>query len=301
MLLNILYGFLILVGALILLIVFLYFYTKHKLNFDPVNRDINKIVIYGDVRSSIKKHHMISKLIYAEKPDMVLFTGDIASNSHNFLHYLYYAIIENKIWKNCEYYPVRGNHEAEIHHYKAFLNVPNGNTYYSFDRMGMHFIVLDCWNVYVPLEEVQLEWLKQDLEANKDKPISLALHVPFFTSGKYAPYTEDNIMSLIDKYNILFVFSAHVHSYERSLYKGTYFIVTAGGGAPLYPATRYNPYKVKRVTNHHYCVMNRVNDEYHIKVIDINKEQIDEFYSSKEFVAANKEDKIINLDDPNKE
>lgn len=272
--------------ALILAITF--FIVRHRLEFNPENKSMDKIVIYGDVRSSYKKHNRIINLIKKEKPDMILFTGDIASNSHNFLHYLIYSIVENKVWKNCEYYPVRGNHEAELNHYKLFLDLPNKKTYYSFDRMDMHFIVLDCWNVFEPLEEKQLKWLKEDLENNKNKPISIAMHVPLFTSGKYEPYDAPYLLELFDKYNVLFVFCAHVHSYERSLYKGTYYIVTAGGGAPLYSETRENKHKVCRVNNHHYCVMTKENNEYKIKVIDINNNQIDEFSSSKKEVGKNK-------------
>ncbi len=273
---------------IILLLACIFFVVHHRLNFQPENKNIDKIVIYGDVRSSYKKHNSIINLIKKENPDMILFTGDIASNSHNFLHFLMYSIVENKVWKNCEYYPVRGNHEAEINHYRLFLDLPNKNTYYSFDRMDMHFIVLDCWNVFEPLEEKQLQWLKDDLEANKAKPISVALHVPLFTSGKYEPYDAPYLLELFDKYNVLFVFSAHVHSYERSLYKGTNYIVTAGGGAPLYPETRENKYKVCRVNNHHYCVMTKNNNEYKIKVIDIDGKQIDEFTSSLEKVMQEK-------------
>lgn len=270
--------------VLIAAILIVYFLVRHRLKFDPNDKDINKIIIYGDVRSSYKMHNHIANMIKKEKADMVLFTGDIASNSHNFLHYLIFSIIENKIWKNCEYYPVRGNHEAEIHHYKIFLNLPGGKTYYSFDRMGMHFIVLDVIDESIHSELIS--WLKDDLEKNKEKNISIGLHYPLFTSGKYHPYNAPYLLELFEKYNVLFVFSAHVHSYERSLYKGTNYIVTAGGGAPLYPETIENKYKICRVNDHHYCIMTRNNNEYTIKVIDKNGNQIDEVSSSKNKVKT---------------
>ena len=154
--------------------------------------------------------------------------------------------------------------------------------------MGMHFIVLDCWNVYKPLEKTQLEWLKKDLEANKGRPISVAMHVPLFTSGKYEPYNEPDLLELFDKYNVMFVFSAHVHSYERSLYKGTNYIVTAGGGAPLYPVTRDNPYMQVRKNVHHYTVLTKDNNTYTLKAVDINGNVIDTVSSSLEDVIKNK-------------
>ena len=286
MILDILYIFLYIVCALIALILIVYFLVRHRLKFDKTNKPIDKIVIYGDVRSSYKNHNRIINLIKKEKPDMILFTGDIASNSHNFLHFLIYSIIENKVWRSCEYYPIRGNHESEIYHYQTFLDLPNNKTYYSFDRMDMHFIVLDV--IDESLHNEVISWLKKDLEENKDKNISVGMHYPLFTSGKYYPYHAPYLLELFDEYNVIFVFSAHVHSYERSLYKGTNYIVTAGGGAPLYPETITNEYKVCRVNKHHYCVMTKHNDEYTIKVIDIDGKQIDEFSSSKTKVIAGK-------------
>ena len=279
----------ILAVIFIILSIFLYFYTRHHLNFNPENKDIEKAVIYGDVRSGYLTHIKIANMVAEEKPDMVIFTGDIASNSRNYIHYLQHTIFERKLWNMAEYYPVRGNHESTYWLYDAFFDLPNDKSYYSFDRMGMHFIVLDCWNVYKPLEEKQMQWLKEDLEKNKNKPISVAMHVPLFTSGKYEPYNEPDLLALFDKYNVLFVFSAHVHSYERSLYKGTNYIVTAGGGAPLYPVTRDNPYKVVRENVHHYTVLTRDNDTYTLKAIDINGNIIDTVSTSLQEVIKAKE------------
>ena len=186
MILNIIFVIFFIICVFFTLVLFIYFLVRHRLKFDPADKNINKIVIYGDVRSSYKMHNHIANMIKKENPDMILFTGDIASNSHNFLHYLIFSIIENKLWKKCEYFPVRGNHEAEIHHYQIFLDLPKNKTYYSFDRMGMHFIVLDV--IDESLHTELITWLKDDLEKNKNKNISVGLHYPLFTSGKYYPY-----------------------------------------------------------------------------------------------------------------
>ena len=80
----------------------------------------------------------------------------------------------------------------------------------------------------------------------------------------------------------------HVHSYERSLYKGTNYIVTAGGGAPLYPETRENPYKIFRKNTHHYTVLTREDDVYTLKAVDINGKVIDTVTTSLKSVLSNK-------------
>ena len=284
----------------ILVATILYFICRHSLDFNPENKDFDKIIIYGDIRSSYVTHNKIAGLIDKEEPQMVLFTGDVASNSHNFLHFLYQTVIEHKVWKDAEYYPTRGNHEDDIFYYDMFFDLPNDKTYYSFDRSGMHFIVLDVIDIFSPVDEIQLQWLKDDLEKNKHKPISVSLHLPLFTSGKYEPYEAPYLIELFEKYNVLFVFCAHVHSYERSLYKGTQYVVTAGGGAPLYPVTRHNPHKVVREQKHHYCILTRNGNEYTLTVKDIDGNIIDTVTTSTEEkakgISANNTD--INIETP---
>lgn len=264
----------ILAGTLLALVC-IFFATKHRLNFSPNNKDFDKIVIYGDTRSQHGVHMKIANLIQAEKPDMILFTGDIAGNSRNPLHFLIYAVIENKLWKKAEYYHTRGNHEDKLYNYTLFFDLPNGKTYYSFNRSGMHFIVLDVIDGGKPVDSEQLAWLKNDLEANKDKPIAVSLHLPLFTSGKYEPYNAPYLLELFKQYKVLFVFSAHVHCYERSLADGVNYIVTAGGGAPLYPETRTNPNKIIRVQKHNYCVLTRSGNQYTLTAKDIDGNIID--------------------------
>ena len=93
------------ISALVILFIiasiFLVFYTRHHLEFNAANKDMDKIVIYGDVRSGYLTHKKIADMIYNEKPDMVLFTGDIASNSRNYIHYLQFALFEKKLWDNA--------------------------------------------------------------------------------------------------------------------------------------------------------------------------------------------------------
>jgi 3',5'-cyclic AMP phosphodiesterase CpdA len=69
------------------------------------------------------------------------------------------------------------------------------NRYYSFDRAGWHFIVLDSIhprNQVSPqpyigkLDEEQFDWLKQDIEAvSTTVPICIASHIPFLAACEY--------------------------------------------------------------------------------------------------------------------
>ena len=57
------YIIIILLIIFILLSIFLYFFTRHHLDFQPENKDIEKIVIYGDVRSGYLTHIKIADMV----------------------------------------------------------------------------------------------------------------------------------------------------------------------------------------------------------------------------------------------
>ena len=76
---------------------------------------------------------------------------------------------------------------------------------------------------------------------------------------------------------------------ERSIYKKTNYIVTAGGGAPLYPVTRDNPYRQIRKNVHHYTMLTKDNDTYMLKAVDIDGNIIDTVSTSLESIVKNKE------------
>lgn len=253
----------------------LYLSVRHNLDFVPENKPADKIVIYGDTRSQHMIHNKIVNMIKKENPDMVLFTGDMVSNGNNIIHWLIYSTIESGLWSKTEYFPTRGNHEKSLMLYKAFLDLPNSNTYYSFDRDDIHFIVLDLIDAYSPIEPTQLEWLKKDLNDNIGKPKIVSMHLPMYTSGKYAPYGAPELHELFKNNGVLFVFSAHNHSYERSLVDGVNYIVTAGGGAPLYPETHNNPNKIIRIKDYNYTVLVKDNDTFNLIAKGFDGQEID--------------------------
>ncbi len=124
-----------------------------------------------------------------------------------------------------------------------------GRLYGSFDYAGAHFIALDT---EVPCEEdriggAQLEWLRQDLEANRGaRAIFVFSHTEFFSSpfidekpGKGHPALQNagELHELFRRYPVRAVFSGHEHLFWREpagKHDGIEYFVAGGGGAPLY-------------------------------------------------------------------
>ena len=63
-----------------------------------------------------------------------------------------------------------------------------GKAYESFDKNSIHHILIDASDTDNGLGEVQLAWLKSDLEANKGKTVLIFMHLP-----PYHPYSSRTI------------------------------------------------------------------------------------------------------------
>ena len=134
-------------------------------------------------------------------------------------------------------YLVAGNHDAWDEESHATFIERYGPTYYSFDYMGDHFVVL-CSEE--PGEEAtiagaQLQWLAEDLEKSKSSIHTFAfLHRPLW--GKHRGMAEsgwdENVHPLLAKYGVDIVFAGHDHQFVNyGVRDGVQYYVTGGGGA----------------------------------------------------------------------
>lgn len=244
-----------------------------------------KIIVFGDTRSNYTTHNDIVNLIDKEEPDMVIHTGDMINIDTQIQTWFLFMIVENKLWDNAEFFATRGNHEENKDIFNFLFRTPDDKTYYSFDRMGIHFIVLDVpWHMEAMNDEKnQLAWLKNDLATNKGKPKIVSMHAPMETTGKYTKFYLEGLHELFLENDVIATVSAHVHSYERSDRDGIQYIVTAGGGAPLYAPTFESEYSVIRKPFYHYVRLQKDdndNESYKFEAIDINGDIFDNFTAS---------------------
>ncbi|TAN45999.1 MAG: hypothetical protein EPN22_00595 [Nitrospirae bacterium] len=147
------------------------------------------------------------------------------------------------------FFNIIGNHEiGGTAEREKFVKERFGNFYGSFDFGNSHFVML---NTEEPGREgtisgEQLSWLEKDLEANKTAAnIFIFLHRPLFSavdpllmSGKSFKdkANRDNLHSLFKKYKVKTVFAGHEHLFNDTSKEGVRYLITGGGGAPLYEA-----------------------------------------------------------------
>jgi len=133
--------------------------------------------------------------------------------------------------------------------------------YYSFDYQGWHFIVLNNLDAagfayYSAFDQEQLEWLKRDLaKLGSNTPVVMMMHVPIVSVQnqldlpKQGPSlgpdvkNKDQLLQIIEPYNIQLVLQGHLHYFEDIQVKGkTRFITgSAIAGRPSWKGQRNGP------------------------------------------------------------
>ncbi len=152
------------------------------------------------------------------QPDFIVFTGDLSHVTDDDTERRkrlseFREIVSQLKLKNIRFMP--GEHDAGLDEGKAYKEF-FGETYYTFDHKGVHFIVLD--NVSDPtsnIGEAQLTWLGIDLKKQKkDSRIVVFTHRPLYDLyPDWDWYTRDGAkaIDLLMPYSNVIVFHGHVH------------------------------------------------------------------------------------------
>ena len=153
-----------------------------------------------------------------QQPDFIVFTGDLTHTTDDpqerrkRMKEFRDIVSELKV-KTVHFMP--GEHDASLDNGAAFKEF-FGQTHYTFDHKGVHFIALD--NVSDPGAKIggeQLEWLKNDLaQRDKDAPIVVFTHRPLFDlAPKWDWATRDGAeaVALLMPHTNVTVFYGHIH------------------------------------------------------------------------------------------
>lgn len=153
-----------------------------------------------------------------QQPDLIIFTGDLSHDSedkdqHAARMQQFKQIASQLRTKTLHFVP--GEHDAGLDAGVLFRE-HFGDTNYSFDHKGVHFIALD--NVSRARPEVgaeQLAWLKKDLARfHRDSPIVVFTHRPLFDlKPEWEWFTSDgdDVLNVLAPYNNVTVLYGHIH------------------------------------------------------------------------------------------
>lgn len=218
-------------------------FTTCPTPFEPLD-----FVAYGDSRDGDSEHADLVGRIHTLMPDLVINTGDLAPEGEREEYLEEFFPVVRAMVREIPFVAATGNHDLETSFAAGFGSVmplpPNqdgGKTpYYSVTCGNATFIALDANN---PFNASQLAFLTAALGAARIDPsiqhvFAFMHHAPYSSADNhgdtlsvrqaFGPLLEDPA----NKVSI--VFSGHDHAYERIDAKGVTYVVTGGGGAPLY-------------------------------------------------------------------
>ncbi|NCU04681.1 MAG: metallophosphoesterase family protein [Chitinophagaceae bacterium] len=182
------------------------------------------------------------------------FGKDVEYQSH------FFNIYKDNLLKKSPLFPSPGNHDyqdepyaaevaqrsGEVAYYQNFSMPTKGESgglashtsaFYSFDIGNVHFISLDSHGSQengkrlFDTTSTEVQWVKRDLEANKNKGWVVAYwHHPPYSMGSHNSDTEtqmvkirENFVPILERYGVDLILCGHSHSYERSkLMQGHY-------------------------------------------------------------------------------
>ncbi len=237
-------------------------------------------VAYGDTRTNPEAHLTVVEEIKKINPSFILNVGDLVSNGNKDSTWAYYFKVicdQTEIAASIPIYSALGNHEKESGLYYNYFDLPHNNSenteaYYSFDYGSAHIICLDT---EIPFEKdsKQFLWVNSDLENHKDAKWKFVfLHRPFYSSAGHGENSElrNTYVPLFSKYHVAIVFAGHDHCYERTVpILGVTYVVTGGGGAPLYFVGK-NKWTAYSETAYHFCSINVESSKLTVKMIRNN-------------------------------
>ncbi len=203
--------------------------------------------VIGDSGTGSTAQIAVADQMVTLDPQFVLHTGDVvypdgqADGYDPFFFQPY-----RDLARRAAIFPTLGNHDYATKSGQPYLdafflphnNPANTERYYSFDWGNAHFTALD-FNTGPDAD--QLAWLKNDL-ASTDKPWKFVFyHQAIYSSGPhgYEGWVKAKralLAPIFERNHVDVVFNGHDHDYERTQpIHGVLYIVSGGGGGPLYP------------------------------------------------------------------
>lgn len=267
-------------------------------------KPIYRFVAYGDTRGSAADDHdmhiqeEIVAGALAAKPALILQTGDLVFDSSVAQLWDQFDNFMKPVWdSHVPYYPVRGNHDdvgtsmylafMKKHIVRTWQGNPRTRNLLNFvvDKAPLRFIAIDTESSTAP-SSAQYKWIETELAGAAKKglePVPM-FHVAIHSIGSHGSNAkrQTELQPLFEKYHVPLVFQGHDHIYYRTRRHGTVYVVTGGGGAPLYdlhpdrdprdqasdPADPNWPEVSQRAF--HYCICDVFNDHVEITVQAVN-------------------------------
>ena len=200
----------------------------------PVRAANLDFAAYGDCRHQTDVHTKIAKSIAAAGAAYVLVSGDLVDAPDDPQAWVEFREAAKDLLKR-PYYCAPGDHDTGAKNlYQKEFGLER--MYYDKVEGDCHLFVLDSLGSFADAE--QLVWLEKAATASTSRhKIAVFHHPPFGIHERRTGQTEairPKIHPLLSKLKFCGAICGHQHAFYATLRDGVRYVVTAGGGAPLY-------------------------------------------------------------------
>ena len=237
-------------------------YVSDGLSADTLDVKINLapiIAFYGDSRTNHAIHRQVAALLVQSRPLAVFHSGDLVEDGRVASLWDTFNVITSDLRAAAPFYPALGNHEYQSQLYFDNFALPGNEQWYTMTIGRIYVIVLNSC-VATGIGSEQYQWLSSTLAGVPDsiEYVAAVFHHPPYSTGTHAEdekQLRSSWVPLFEQYGVDLVFAGHDHDYERSECGGITYIVTGGGGAPLYDQARQHQCSRLFLKTYHMCTI----------------------------------------------
>ncbi|OIP98562.1 hypothetical protein AUK40_01430 [Candidatus Wirthbacteria bacterium CG2_30_54_11] len=227
------------------------------------------VIVYGDSRDGEAQHRGLVNLMDQLPFQAVIHVGDVAYYPDDQVVWETFMEITAPLRDRAPFWIIAGNHDTPEDQFEVYFPDEAGNHLHTVNDVS--FLFLDL--------ERGIDEAAQFVRDHATVRTIVITHYPLYTGG---PHRTDSLVQKAQALHEIFlenhiqlVFSGHDHNYQRIERDGISYLVTGGGGAPLYSVSDIEGLQSSAKANH-FVILTINQTSYTIRTVDIDGTVIDE-------------------------
>jgi acid phosphatase type 7 len=220
-------------------------------------------LVYGDDRTDPTAHAAVVRALAATSSDFLVNTGDMVEDGGRAADWQSFFDVEARLLCDRALFVAIGNHElyddragANFARYFGFADAAGSVQLHGSVRLGnVRLFFLNAVQAWGAGEDPH--WLERELDRAENEPGLLwriaVMHQGPWSSGPHggnAILIKARVPELLAAHHVDLLFAGHDHIYERGDAGGMKYVISGGGGAPLYRTSKIASTRKEESTYH---------------------------------------------------
>jgi acid phosphatase type 7 len=236
-----------------------------------------KFLLYGDDRSNEAVHAAVVQSMLATPSDFLVNTGDLVADGGSAEDWATFFRIEQPLLRDRALFLAIGNHElyddeagSNFARYFGTTDASGAPQPFGTKRWGsVRFFFLNGMHDWQSGPE--RAWLDRALTQADREPglvwrVAVVHHSPWSSGphGGNSGLLEAHIPELLGDHHVDLLLAGHDHIYERGDAGRLKYVISGGGGAPLYPVGSPTPTTRRAESAYHFVEVTLTGDALHL-------------------------------------